>query len=136
MSFKRTPKALERMARKKSGTSYPVGTVAFYGPDDRRASKMVVAVIAKAGTDDTAVLERWFTDGDTRDDPRMARRAVDLLQRHGVHRVATANRIIGCPHEEGIDYPMGSRARSALSGRAATDFHTSPSEAQRFRHRR
>jgi hypothetical protein len=107
MSFKRTPNALERMARKKSRTSYPVGTVAFYGPDDRRASKMVVAVIARPGTEDTTVLERWFTDGDARDDPRMARRAADLLQRHGVHRVAMADRIIGCPHEEGIDYPMG-----------------------------
>jgi hypothetical protein len=30
-----------------------------------------------------------------------------LLQEHGVLTVAMADRIIGCPHEEGIDYPEG-----------------------------
>jgi len=31
----------------------------------------------------------------------------DFVQRHGVSSVATTDRIIGCPHEEGIDYPDG-----------------------------
>ena len=32
---------------KRGFRGFPVGTIAFYGPDDRRATKLVAAVIAK-----------------------------------------------------------------------------------------
>ncbi|MBI2395183.1 MAG: hypothetical protein HYV09_36775 [Deltaproteobacteria bacterium] len=95
------------MARKPTKASQRVGTVAFYGPDDKRASKMVVAVFANPDDEEPSALERWFTEGDARGDHRLARLAVDFLTRSGVHRIAMADRIIGCPHEEGIDYPEG-----------------------------
>ena len=31
----------------------------------------------------------------------------EFMKRHHVERVVTADRIMGCPHEEGIDYPKG-----------------------------
>ena len=37
---------------------YPVGTIAFYGPDDRRASKVAVAVIVARDTEPIALLSR------------------------------------------------------------------------------
>ena len=37
---------------------YPVGTIAFYGPDDRHASKVAVAVIVAPDTEPVA-LRRW-----------------------------------------------------------------------------
>jgi hypothetical protein len=47
---------------------YPVGTIAFYGPDDQRASKVAVAVIIAPGTEPVA-LRRWFAEnGDVRND--------------------------------------------------------------------
>ena len=41
-------KRLEKRA-KKGARGYPVGTLAFYGPDDRRASKMVAAIVEREG---------------------------------------------------------------------------------------
>lgn len=35
--------------------SYPVGTVAFYGPDDRRASKVAVGIISKSDSEPAAL---------------------------------------------------------------------------------
>jgi hypothetical protein len=38
---------------------YPVATVAFYGPDDTRATKVSVAVVAHDGAD-AGPIEPWF----------------------------------------------------------------------------
>jgi hypothetical protein len=32
---------------------------------------------------------------------------VEFTKRHGVRQTVTYDRILGCPHEEGIDYPEG-----------------------------
>jgi hypothetical protein len=37
---------LTKMAHRRS-RQYPLATVAYYGPDDKRASKVVVAIFAK-----------------------------------------------------------------------------------------
>ena len=55
------PKKLKKISRK-GFHGYPIATVAYYGPDIKRASKVVIT-----------------------------------------------DRIIGCPHEEGLDYPEGSK---------------------------
>ena len=86
---------------------YPIGTVAFYGPDNRRATKVAVGVLSAPKTEPTA-LHRWFVEaGDVRTDESVLAEVVSFLQEQGVHSVAMADRIIGCPHEEGIDYPEG-----------------------------
>jgi hypothetical protein len=88
---------------------YPVGTVAFYGPDDRHASKVAVGIALAEGAEVTE-LERWFSDtGDVRDDVGITSAIEAFLDRHGVRSVALEERIIGCPHEEGIDYPDGEK---------------------------
>jgi hypothetical protein len=86
---------------------YPVGTVAFYGPDDRRASKVAVGIL-RAERAEASVLERWFSDDqDVRDDREIVAAILDLLSEHGAKTVVLPDRIIGCPHEEGTDYPDG-----------------------------
>jgi hypothetical protein len=86
---------------------YPVGTVAFYGPDDRRASKVAVGIVTKPDSEPSE-LRRWFSDaGDLRNDHAICEEMVNFLRDQGVRSVAMADRIIGCPHEEGIDYPEG-----------------------------
>jgi hypothetical protein len=100
------PEKWLRKKAKQGMRGYPIGTLAFYGPDNRRASKVAVSFIRAKGAEPE--LRRWFSEaGDVRTDPTIAVEIAEHLRRHGVHSVAMTDRIIGCPHEEGIDYPMG-----------------------------
>jgi SEC-C motif len=84
---------------------YPLGTVARYGPDDRTATKLVAAVFAHDGAD--PILERWVAaDLDT--NPKVQQECAAFLKAHGVKRVVAVSQILGCPHEEGEDFPEGS----------------------------
>ena len=85
---------------------YPVGTIAFYGPDNQRASKVAVSVIPQEGAEPK--LRRWFAEThDLRADKGVLDEIVAHLREHSARSVAMVDGIIGCPHEEGIDYPMG-----------------------------
>jgi hypothetical protein len=85
---------------------YPVATVAFYGPDDQRASKVAVGIVTAEGA--APILRRRFTEeGDARKDPAISSEILRHIQDHGVMSVIATDGIIGCPHEEGIDYPEG-----------------------------
>lgn len=98
--------ALRKKARK-GFQGYPVATIAYYGPDDRRATKVAVGILlSDAG--DVAHMERWFSaTSDVRTDTRINAEIVQYIERHGARSVAMYDRIIGCPHEEGVDYPEG-----------------------------
>jgi hypothetical protein len=86
---------------------HPIGTIAFYGPDDRRATKAAVGII-KADGAEAEPLERWYSvDIDVRDDGAIAAAINAFLDAQGVRSVVMADRLIGCPHEEGKDYPEG-----------------------------
>lgn len=98
--------SLRKKARKVF-RGYPVATVAYYGPDNARASKVAVGIFLKEG-EDAAVLERWFAEeDDARHDPSIQNQILTLIKSHGVPSVIGTDGIIGCPHEEGIDYPEG-----------------------------
>src|SRR5260370_24161455 len=54
------------------------------------------------------VLERWFSeDIDVRHDPVVGEQIQAFLRQHQARSVVVTDRVIGCPHEEGIDYPEG-----------------------------
>ena len=57
---RRTNSFLQKRARR-GFRGYPVATVAFYGPDDQRASKVAVAIMPGEDAEPLA-LERWFSD--------------------------------------------------------------------------
>jgi hypothetical protein len=99
----------EKWLRKKARQGmrgYPLAMIAFYGPDDRRASKVAVSCVRQEGAEPQ--LRRWFSEtGDARTDETILAEVAAYLREHSVHSVAMVDRIIGCPHEEGIDYPMG-----------------------------
>ena len=89
---------------KKGFRGFPVATVAFYGPDNRRASKLAVGIVL-AESEEAVELKRWFAEpGDVREDVRVAEEVLAYMDGFGVRSVAMVDRIIGCPHEEGIDY--------------------------------
>jgi hypothetical protein len=101
---RRSDSPLKKKARR-GFRGYPVATIAFYGPDDTRASKVAVMIVAAQGAESVA-LERWFDeDGDVRTNPVVAGEILQFLGVHGAKSVVMSDGIIGCPHEEGIDYP-------------------------------
>ena len=83
---------------------YPVGTIAFYGPTDDSATKIAVGII-EGENQDVDRLRRWHSeDDDIRLNTDILSEVVEYLKSEGVKSVAMTDRIVGCPHEEGIDY--------------------------------
>ncbi|MBY5815889.1 hypothetical protein HFN58_32730 [Rhizobium leguminosarum] len=92
---------------KRGNRGYPMGTIAYYGPDNRRASKAAVSIIPALHAD-PADLRRWFAEtGDLRMDETVIAEIAAFLRENEVKSVVMVDAIIGCPHEEGIDYPSG-----------------------------
>jgi hypothetical protein len=109
MSRIRTSKTwVKKVARKNKCAGYfPAATIAFYGPDADRASKVAVGIFLQK-SDDPDFLERWYSDEtDVRTDEDIGRDILELLKSHAVTSCVVVDGIIGCPHEEGIDYPEG-----------------------------
>jgi hypothetical protein len=101
------PRTWLKKKAKRGMHGFPVGTIAFYGSDDRRATKVAVSVVSAPGAE-AGDLQRWFAEtGDVRTDEKVLAEVVTFLREREIRSVAMTDRIIGCPHEEGIDYPEG-----------------------------
>jgi hypothetical protein len=97
---------LKKKARKPGG-GYPVASVAFYGPTGSVASKVVVGVTAAEGAE-VHPLERWTSpDQDVRRNAQVLKSVLSFIEANGVKTVLMPDRLLGCPHEEGTDYPEG-----------------------------
>ena len=91
---------------KKNFRGYPVATVALYGPTDKKATKLVVAILENENVD-SEYIKKWFSETDIRHDFHAFDEAMEFIKEHEAKSVSMLDRIIGCPHEEGIDYPEG-----------------------------
>jgi len=100
----RARKRLSKKA-KRGFRGWPVATVAFYGPNDTRATKVAVGILPGEG-EEVSELRRWFSEesGDVRNDAGVTDQVLAFIQEAGALSVAMTERIIGCPHEEGVDY--------------------------------
>ena len=96
--------SLNRKA-KRGFRGFPLATVALYGPDNKRASKIALGIVLHEGAE--PMMERFFSDGDIRYDAAVQDEILKSIQSHGAKSVVLTDGIIGCPHEEGIDYPEG-----------------------------
>ena len=83
---------------------YPVGTVAYYGPDDKITTKIAASVLLNEFS--TPIMQRWVAEG-VASDPKVAEQIKQFFAKHGVKSVATAEGNVGCPHEEGVDHSAG-----------------------------
>ena len=101
----RFAKALLKKARRGFG-GYPVATIAYYGPDDKRASKVAVSIVL-GKNEDAIELRRWFSESDARRDVGVQRAIFEFVREYDAQSIAMGDGIMGCPHEEGIDYPNG-----------------------------
>jgi hypothetical protein len=102
--IERGRKRLSKKA-KKGFRGWPLATVALYGPDDTSATKLAVGIVPAEGAEVTDI-RRWFSpeQTDIRDDNRVADEVLAFISEAGAKSVVITDRIIGCPHEEGIDY--------------------------------
>ena len=81
--------------------------LAFYGPTADLAAKVVVSNVRGEGLEPDP-LERWFSEEtDVRNNCAVGEEVVAFLKEHAAKSVIVTNGLIGCPHEEGIDYPEG-----------------------------
>ena len=87
---------------------YPFATIAGYGPDNKTATKLVVGVFQRPGQTEPDPMRRWFKpDGGVDKDPTIMAEIAAFLKERGVQQTIMADRIMGCPHQEGVDYPTG-----------------------------
>ncbi|HMC89840.1 MAG TPA: SEC-C metal-binding domain-containing protein [Gemmataceae bacterium] len=83
---------------------YPVGSVAFYGPDDKTTTKIAAGVILRDGA--APIVKRWVAT-DVTTNPKVQQELMDFFHEYGVKQVAMSDGNMGCPHEEGQDFPQG-----------------------------
>ncbi|WP_083908720.1 hypothetical protein [Thioalkalivibrio thiocyanodenitrificans] len=105
LKAKKLRKALSKSA-KKGFRGYPIATIALYGPDDKTATKVVASIVAHEDAEPDA-MKKWYSDKDLRNNESILSGIKDFLAAHGARSVVMPDRIIGCPHEEGVDYPEG-----------------------------
>ncbi|EOG7719211.1 hypothetical protein ACXKOW_004566 [Vibrio parahaemolyticus] len=98
-------KILNKRVRK-GDKGFPIATVAFYGPDDKTATKLVCAIIPYEGAEPDP-MKKWFSSSDIRKSEMVLREVLEYIDENGAKTVGMLEEIIGCPHEEGIDYPEG-----------------------------
>jgi hypothetical protein len=106
VKIKRPKSPLQKKASR-GFKGYPVATVAFYGPDDQCATKVAVGIVLDE--DAPKNMQRWMAEHDVRRDPALTKEILEFIALHNVRSVVMTDRIIGCPHEEGIDYPDGEK---------------------------
>jgi hypothetical protein len=66
---------------------WPVATIAFYGPDLSRASKVAVGIIRFESAEAEDMTSRFADDGDVRNDPLIAQHIVEFIKAHGARSV-------------------------------------------------
>lgn len=98
-------KALSKKV-KKGFRGYPIATVALYGPTDKKATKLVVGIVMQENGD-AEQMKKWYSDDDVMKEPDVFEEVLEFIQTNGAKSVGMLDRIVGCPHEEGIDYPEG-----------------------------
>jgi hypothetical protein len=135
---------IERMARR-GHRGFPTATIAFYGPDDTRASKLVFSVVPADSEAELVAQQKWFSEtSDLRYDRKLAQQVLALIETHKCLTVVMPGSILGCPHETGKDYAQGEdcphcpfwAGKDRFAGQASTTIHSQrlphgPSESVR-----
>jgi len=100
------PITILRKKSKAGDQGFPRATLAFYGPDNKRASKAVLGIFLAEGDD--GIIHRYFEEEkDVRFSIKTQEDVLARMREHGVRTLVMREPIFGCPHEEGIDYPEG-----------------------------
>jgi hypothetical protein len=101
---RRSPSITDLHGKPKKRPEYPIGTVALYGPDDKTTTKIAAGVIKSPTAE--PIVRRWVAT-DVTTSPKVQREMKEFFTEHGVKSVAASSANMGCPHEEGEDFPDG-----------------------------
>lgn len=85
---------------------YPVATVAFYGPTNAIATKLVCGILISEDAE-VEPIKKWFSERDVRKSEKVLGEVLAFIEENGTKSISMIEQIIGCPHEEAIDYPEG-----------------------------
>src|SRR5215468_2614263 len=81
-----TTEQLSKRLRKKSKKGmrgWPLATIAFYGPDASRATKVVVSIFPVKDMEDPSQLRNWqIVHGDVRKNPEIAAEMLAFTETH------------------------------------------------------
>ena len=99
-----SPTITDPHGKLKKRPEYPIGTVAHYGPDDKTTTKIAAGVFTSLNA--KPIVERWVAT-DIMTNPKFQAKIIEFFKEHGVKSVAVTSGNMGCPHEEGKDFPQG-----------------------------
>ena len=83
---------------------FPIGVLAYFGPDDIHITKVVAVVILDKIK--TPQYKSWKTES-FETDTKVAKEIGQFFLEHKVNEVVMTEGVVGCPHDEGVDYPPG-----------------------------
>ncbi len=83
---------------------YPLATITYHGPSPFYATKIAVGILT--GDERAPIIKEW-TGENIAEDVEAAKEISQFIQEHDVARVLTSEWVLSCPHEEGVDYPLG-----------------------------
>ena len=85
-------------------SSYPIGTLMYFGPDNATITKIVAVVIPAKGS--SPIAKSW-SNPQVSSDPKVAAEIGQFYLENKVADVVMTDGVVGCPHDEGIDFPVG-----------------------------
>jgi len=91
---------------RKGNKGYPIATIAFYGPNNNIATKVVCAIISHEDAEPEP-MKKWFSTSDLRKSEQILSEILCFIDENRVNTVSMIEEVIGCPHEEDVDYPEG-----------------------------
>lgn len=98
-------KLLSKRARK-GHKGYPVATIAIYGPTNKVATKLVYGIVKRESAEPDT-MKKWTSRADVRKSELILGEVLAFIAENEASSAVMVEEIIGCPHEEGIDYPEG-----------------------------
>ena len=95
-------KQLRKVLREKKGL--PIGILTYFGPDNKTITKIVAIIVEKSNVE--PLLRKWIKP-EILSDPGVATEIGQYFLDHNTKDIVIAEGVLGCPHEEGVDYPKG-----------------------------
>ena len=91
---------------RKGNKGFPIATIAYYGSSNKIATKIVCGIIKYEGAD-VDPMKKWFSKIEIRHSEKILSEILSYIKEQEVKSVIVNEQILGCPHEEGIDYEEG-----------------------------
>ena len=87
-------------------TDYPIGAIDYYGPDDKTTTKIFASVYFDPDLDVNPATRCWVGTNVV-EDPEIQQEIRVFFGEHGITNWDLSDGNLGCPHDEGLDYPVG-----------------------------